>query len=147
MAAGKDYNFTFTWGAGVRPAFGGSNTAKHNTSLNSKNNKSVSNANLKGLASLGMAIRVTQQFNETLGSYTENRLRQRKIQVGMQFGKYAIGMMLDPVLGTAYAVTDLGYRTLSFGIQMQKKNRKADYYKRLSGNNTNSGSRYRGSYS
>jgi len=33
-----------------------------------------------------------------------------------------------------------------YGIKTQKANRQADYYKRLSGNNTYSNSRYRGEF-
>jgi hypothetical protein len=146
--AGRDYNINVRWfGQGSRQAFGGGNLAKMNNGLNTENNKNITTANLKGYASLGMAIKVTQQINESLGSYTENRLRQRKMQVGIRFGKYAIGMMLNPALGALYAGVDLGYKTLNYQIQIGKQNREADYYKRLSGNNTNSGSRYRGSYS
>ena len=146
--AGRDYNINVIWrGEGSKQAFGGGNLAKMNTGLNTESNKAITNVNLKGFAALGMAIRATQQGNELLGSYTENRLRQRKIQTGIQFGKYAIGIMLNPALGAVYATADLAYRAANYQIGLGKKNREADYYKRLSGNNASSGSRYRGSYS
>jgi len=40
----------------------------------------------------------------------------------------------------------LAYRGLQYNIRVQKQTREARYYRRLSGNTTNSGSRYVGDY-
>jgi hypothetical protein len=64
----------------------------------------------------------------------------------MTFAKYGIGMAINPVAGIIYAGSDMAYRSVMYGIKIQKTNRQADYFQRLSGNNANSGSRYRGDY-
>lgn len=95
-----------------------------------------------------MAFRATQMGTEIFGAYTENRLVQRRMRAGLTFAKYAVGFAtVGPVLGSVYMATDLTYRSLMYNIGIQKKSREADYYKRLSGNNASSGSRYRGNYS
>lgn len=141
---GKDYNIHVNWrGQGSKQAYGGGNIAKMSRGQQAKH-KELGVGNLKGFASLGLAIRMGQMANETFGAYTENRLQQRKYQKGMTFVKYGIGIALNPALGAVYMAQDLGYRTLQYNIGIQKQNREANYYKRLSGNNSNSGSRYRG---
>jgi len=141
--AGRDYNIHVNWrGEGSKQAFGGGNISKMNRGQ--QNKKELTIGNLKGFAGLGLAIRGMQMGNETFGAYTNNRLRQRKIQRGITFAKYGIGLALNPALGAIYMASDLGYRTLQYNIGIQKQNREADYYKRLSGNNSNSGSRYTG---
>jgi hypothetical protein len=141
---GKNYTINVKWwgSKGSRQAFGGGNIAKMNNSANQHKETTV--INLKGFAGLGLLIRGSQMTNETFGAYTENKLRQRKMQKGITFAKYGIGLALNPALGTLYMASDLGYRSLQYNIGIQKQNREADYYKRLSGNNANSGSRYRG---
>ena len=64
----------------------------------------------------------------------------------MTFAKYGIGLAINPVAGGIYMASDLAYRGVMYGVKIQKENREADYYKRLSGNNAFSGSRYRGDY-
>jgi hypothetical protein len=141
--AGRDYNIHVNWrGQGSKQAFGGGNLTKMNRGKG--NNKEVTTGNLKGFAGLGLAFRGIQMANETFGAYTENRLRQREIQKGLTYAKYATGIALNPALGAVYMATDLSYRTLQYNIGIQKQSREADYYKRLSGNNASSGSRYRG---
>ena len=145
---GRDYNIHITWrGQGSKQAFGGSNlaTSKRGTS---RNTEGLSTKNLQGFVGIGMVFKTGQMSNEIVGAYTENRLGQRKFSVGMTMAKYVTaGVVLNPVLGGIYAVTDLSYRIAMYQIDVQKKSREADYYKRLSGNNSASGSRYRGSYS
>lgn len=142
--AGTDYNIHINWrGTGSKQAFGGGNLAKMNRGTQ-QNNKEITIGNLKGFASLAMAFRGAQMSNETFGAYTENRLFQRKMQKGLTYAKYATGIALNPALGAVYMASDIGYRTLQYNVGIQKQNREADYYRRLSGNNSNSGSRYRG---
>ncbi|NOQ50268.1 MAG: hypothetical protein GQ557_01210 [Mycoplasmataceae bacterium] len=140
--AGRDYNIHINWrGTGSKQAFGGGNLAKMNRGT-TQNNKELTAGNLKGFASLGMAFRVAQMGTEIQGSFTENRLRQRKQRVALTFAKYATGIAINPLLGGVYAGTDLMYRSLQYNIKVQKQNREADYYRRLSGNNSFSNSRY-----
>lgn len=112
---------------------------------NQDNGNSIRNGNLKKIFSVGFGFNTLQKGNEIVGAYTENRLRQR-VNVGMTFAKYGIGTMVSPALGAVYAVSDLSYRGIMYGIRQQKSNREADYYKRLSGNNSFSGKRYSGDY-
>ena len=140
---GKNYNINIRFrGQGTKQAFGGGNLSKMNNGADV--HKETTAMNLKSFAALGLALRGVQMSNETFGAYTENKLRQRKIQKGITFAKYGVGLALNPALGGLYMASDLGYRTLQYNIGIQKQNREANYYKRLSGNNANSGSRYRG---
>jgi hypothetical protein len=139
-------------GGNARGAFNGGNIMKSNSSLNSgmyhnqSNGADITNSNLKKIFNLGLAFNTLQKGNEILGAYTENRLRQRRIDVGTTFVKYGIGIAINPLAGSIYAGSDLAYRSLQYGIKVQKKNREAEYYRRLSGNSAYSGSRYGGEY-
>lgn len=139
-------------GGNRRGAFNGGNLYKSKTSLNSgmysnqDTGGNISNDNLKKVFNLGLAFNTFQKGNEVLGAYTENRLRQRKIGVVSTFTKYAIGVAVNPLAGAVYGASDLIYRNIMYGIRVQKENREADYYKRLSGNNAYSGRRYRGDF-
>ena len=140
----QDFNINVNLsGASSKPSAGGFNTKMTNKGFRAKG-KTV--GSLKGLASAGLAFRTTQMGNEVFGAYTENRLQQRKNQVAITGAKYAYGIAMNPALGLTYMATDLAYRGVQYNIGIQKQNREANYYKSLSGNNTNSGSRYRGDY-
>lgn len=150
----RDYSIHISVGEGGnrRGAYGGGNVYRTKSTLNSKANKTsedgsiITNSNLVKVATIGLAFNKAQQTNEIVGAYTENRLRQRKINTGMTFAKYGIGIAVNPTAGSIYALGDLAYRGIMYQIDVQKQNREANYYRRLSGNNANSGSRYRGEY-
>lgn len=149
----RDYNINISVGGGDRRgAFGGGNLYKNKNTLNSSmyanqpTGESVSSINLGKVVNLGLAFNTMQKGNEILGAYTENRLRQRQVNTAMTFAKYGIGLAINPVAGGIYAGSDLMYRGFMYNIEVQKKNRQSIYFKRLSGNNANSGSRYRGDY-
>ena len=149
----RDYNINISVGGGDRRgAFGGGNIYKNKNTLNSgmygnqETGNQATEFNLRRVVNLGLAFNTMQKGNEIVGAYTENRLRQRQINTAMTFAKYGIGLAVNPVAGAVYAGSDLAYRGIMYGIDVQKKNREANYYKRLSGNNANSGSRYRGDY-
>lgn len=93
-----------------------------------------------------MIFNKTQQANELVGAYTENRFRQKKFGVLMTFAKYGVGVAINPVAGAVYGVGDIAYRGIGYAIDIQKKNKEARYYRAMSGNNANSGRRYRGDY-
>ena len=148
----RDYNINISVkGGNSRGAFNSGNVAKTKSTLNSNtrsnNGEEISSSNLKGILTIGLAFNKAQQVNELVGAYTGNRLRQRKINTTMTMAKYAIGLSINPAVGAVYAVGDMAYRNISYGIQVQKKSREADYFRRISGNNANSGRRYRGDYS
>ena len=149
----RDYNINISVGGGNRRgAFSGGNVFKSRNTLNSggynnqESGEDISTANLKKVINLGLVFNTLQKANEAVGAYTENRLRQRQMNVLMTSAKYGIGIAINPVAGVVYAGSDLAYRGIMYNIRNQKKNREADYYKRLSGNNSFSGTRYRGDY-
>jgi hypothetical protein len=147
----RDYNINISVGGGDRRgAFTGGNVYKTKSTLNSRGTSDRgdihSKSNLSRVFSIGLLFNVAQKTNEILGSYTENRLRQKRINASMTGAKYAIGLAINPAVGLAYAVGDLGYRGTMYAIKIQKENREATYYRGLSGNNSFSGSRYRGDY-
>lgn len=138
-------------GGDRRGAFGGGTVFRSKNSLNSgmykgKDPSDIAGINLKKVLNIGLAFNTAQKANEAVGAFTENRLQQRRINTAMTFGKYAIGIAINPLAGGIYMASDLGYRSLMYAIDIQKKNREADYYRRLSGNNSFSGRRYRGDY-
>lgn len=145
-----NYNINMSINGGdQRGAFGGGNLVKDRRTLNSsmyKNDEGglISGSNLKRLFNVGLAFNTAQKLNELAGAYTEDRLRQRRVDVGMTFTKYGIGLAIDPRAGGIYMVSDLGYRAAQYNIKIQKGTREANYYRRLSGNNSFSGSRYAG---
>ncbi len=147
----RDYNINISVNGGNRRgAFSGGNLVKDKGTLDSSmyrnqdNGSSITRGNLKKIFSVGFAFNTVQKGNEAFGAYTENRLRQRRIDTGMTFAKYGIGLAVNPIAGAIYAGSDLAYRGLMYGIKVQKQNREADYYRRLSGNNSYSNSRYGG---
>ena len=113
----------------------------------SEDGDSISKKNLSGVVNIGLVLNLSQKGNELLGAYTEDRLRQRKIETAMTGVKYAIGLAINPIVGGIYVAGDLAYRGIQYNVKLQKWNREANYYNRLSGNTANSGSRYRGGYS
>jgi len=150
----RDYNINISvQGGNRRGAFGGGNLVKTKSTLNSFNKpmssggEDVSSYNLSRLFSVGLIFNKSQQFNELAGAFTGNKRLQRQINTGMTFAKYGIGLAINPVVGATYAIGDMAYRGISYGVMVQKKNREAEYYRSLSGNNANSGRRYRGDYS
>ena len=149
----RDYNINISVGGGNRRgAFSGGNVSKTRTTLNSgkyRNQSSgdtISSGNLRKVLTLGLAFNTAQKANEIVGAYTENRLRQRQVDTAMTFAKYGIGIAVNAPAGLVYAGSDLAYRGIMYGIKVRKQNRQADYFRRLSGNNSFSGSRYRGDY-
>lgn len=150
----RDWNINISVGGGNRRgAFNGGNVFRTRQTLDSamyrrqQNGSNIGKFNLKKVVNLGLAFNTFQKGNEIVGAHTEDRLRQRKVDVGMRYAKYAIGISIKPVTGGIYAISDMAYRAIMYSVELQKKNREANYYKRLSGNNSFSGSRYRGDYS
>ena len=148
----RDHNIYVNAGTGdARGAFGGGRMYVNNTTLSRQSGgmedtRAITQSNVRNVLNVGLAFNSFQKLNETIGAYTNNRLRQRKVDVGMTFAKYGIGLAINPFAGGVYAVSDLAYRGLQYNIRVQKQTREARYYRRLSGNTTNSGSRYVGDY-
>ena len=148
----RDNNIYVTASGGdARGAYAGGRMYTNKTTLSRQSGgrddvQSVTQSNLRNILTVGLGFNVAQKLNETVGAYTNNRLRQRKIDMGMTFAKYGIGLAINPLAGATYLATDMAYRGIQYGIRIQKSNREANYYQRLSGNVVNSGSRYMGDY-
>lgn len=149
----RDYNINISVGGGDRRgAFGGGNVFRTRNTLNSgmyrqqNTGQEIGQINLKRVLNVGLAFNTMQKGNEVVGAISENRLRQRRVNMKMTFAKYAIGVGVNAPAGLIYAGSDLGYRAIMYGISKRKENREADYYRRLSGNSSHSGRRYGGDY-
>jgi len=147
----RDYNINIAIGGGNRRgAFSGGNVSKTKTTLNtqqsSENGDAITSTNMSRIFTIGLAFNTAQKGNELLGAYTENRRFQTRVDFGLRMAKYGIGIALNPVAGGVYAIGDIAYRGAMFSIKIQKQNRQADFNRRLSGNSSFSGTRYRGEY-
>jgi hypothetical protein len=134
-----------------RGAFGGGRMYVNKTTLSRVSGgkddaNNITTSNLRNVFTIGLAFNIGQKLNEAVGAYTNDRLRQRRVNTGMTFAKYAIGLSINPAIGGAYLIGDMTYRATMYGIDLNKRNREAMYNERLSGINANSGSRYRGDY-
>lgn len=151
MAVNYNVNVSVT-GGNRRGAFDGGNLYKDAGTLNSgmynnqSNGMQIGEFNLKTVVNLGLAFNTLQKANEISGAWTQNRLRQRRIETAMTFAKYGIGIAINPIAGGVYMASDLGYRAIMYGIKKEREAVKADYAQRLSGNAAYAGSRYRGDY-
>lgn len=113
--------------------------------IRGKLGENVQKINFKSMAKIGLGIRLARMNNEAVGSYTENRLRQRRVNQSFQMLSYAVGISKFKLFGLAYAGGDLGYRVSMSLIDQQKKNREANMLRDMSGISARSGSRYSGS--
>lgn len=104
----------------------------------------ISKHNFKSIAKVGLALRMSGMANELVGSFTGNRLNQRRFNAMKQGVQYAIGIAKFGPFGLAYAAGDLGYRSAMYQIDTSKRNREARNLSRLSGNNAFSNRRYGG---
>lgn len=109
-----------------------------------KNGENVQNVNFKSIAKLGLAIRQTRMANEAVGAFTNNRIRQRRVQKNMTFFQYGVGITKFGVFGAAYALGDLGYRGAMHAIDIDKRNQQARIIRDISGISARSNSRISG---
>ena len=106
-----------------------------------KNSENIHKVNFKSIAKLGLGIRHVRMANEMVGAYTGDRLAQRKVETGITFLQYGVGIAQFGAFGIAYAAGDLAYRTANFEIKRRRENRLSNYLKDLSGNNARNQSR------
>ena len=138
-------------GGGTRNAYGYGRMVVNKTTLNNvsggkSDSNDITSSNLRNVFTVGLGFNLWQKGNEVVGAYTNDKLRQRRVEQKMTYAKYGLGIIFKPGVGAVYAVGDMAYRGAQYSIGLQKKNREAQYYERLSGINSNSGSRYRGDY-
>lgn len=139
-----DLKITIRDGRGLetgQPTNGADNRIYH---PRGKVGENVAKYNFKSIAKLGLLIRQSRMANEIIGSYTNNKLGQRRFKTGMLMGQYAIGIAKFGVFGLAYATGDMGYRVAMHEIDIQKKNREARHMREISGISIKSMSRYNG---
>jgi hypothetical protein len=125
------------------------NTRHDGRALNKGGMRGVTSRNImdtgfKKVAQLGVAIRGLKMANETVGSYTNNRVRQKRTQRNMTFATYAIGLKVAGPIGIAYAASDMAYRGLMYNIDIQRRNDEARMTRDLMGVSVRSHSRNSG---
>lgn len=108
------------------------------------NYRNIHDVNFTSVAKLGLAIRQVKMGNEVVGSYTNNRLRQRKGEAALTFAQYGVGLAVAGPIGIAYAAGDIGYRALNNSIKINVENNKARLKREISGIATREMSRSRG---
>lgn len=106
--------------------------------------KNIMDTGFKKVAQLGVGIRTARMANELVGSYTNNRVRQKKTQKHMTMATYAIGIKVAGPIGIAYAAADLSYRGLMHQINIGKQNDEARMRRNLMGISVRDQSRNRG---
>lgn len=105
------------------------------------NYRGIHQINFTSVAKLGLAIRQIRMGNEIVGSYTGDKLTQRRVQTGLTFAQYGVGIKVAGAIGVAYAAGDLAYRSLNYEIQRSRNNQIASYTRELSGNSARNHSR------
>ena len=106
--------------------------------------KNIMDTGFKKVAQLGVGIRTARMANELVGSYTNNRIRQKRTQRNMTMATYAIGIKVAGPIGIAYAAGDLAYRGLMHQIDIGKQNDEARMRRELMGISVRDQSRRRG---
>lgn len=109
-----------------------------------KNSENIHNVNFKSIAKLGLGIRQVRMANELVGSYTGDRLTQRKVTTGITMAQYGIGIAQFGAVGAIYAAGDVAFRALNNANKMSLDNQMASYIRDLSGNNARNQSRSSG---
>lgn len=108
------------------------------------NYRGIHNINFTSVAKLGLALRQVRMGNEMVGSYTGDKLTQRRVQTGLTFAQYGVGLAVAGPIGVVYAAGDLAYRSMNYEIQRSKRNQIASYTRELSGNSARNHSRTSG---
>ena len=106
-----------------------------------KLSENIHKVNFKSVAKLGLGIRQVRMTNELVGSYTGDRLTQRRVQTALTFGQYGVGLAVAGPIGAIYAAGDLAYRGLNFQITRSREDKLASILKEYSGNNARNQSR------
>ena len=106
--------------------------------------KNIMDHSFKKVAQLGVAIRGVRMANEIVGSYTNNRVRQKRTQRNLTFATYAVGIKVAGPIGLAYAASDMAYRGLMHAIDVGKQSDKARMTRELMGINVRENTRSRG---
>lgn len=105
------------------------------------NYRSIHKINFTSVAKLGLGLRQIRMGNEAVGAYTGDKLTQRRVQTGLTFAQYGVGLAVAGPIGVAYAAGDLAYRSLNYEIQRSRNNQMAAYTRELSGNSARNHSR------
>lgn len=103
------------------------------TKKKGKNSENIHKTNFKSYAKLGLALRQVKLANEVVGSYTNNRLRQRNLDVAYTFTQYGVGLVVAGPIGVVYAGGDLAYRGMNYAIKLDRHNKEARMIRDISG--------------
>ena len=106
--------------------------------------RNIMDSGFKKVAQLGVGLRAARMANEMVGSYTNNRIRQKRTQRNMTMATYAIGIKVAGPIGIAYAASDMAYRMAMHNIDIGKQNDEARMRRELMGINVRDQSRRRG---
>lgn len=108
------------------------------------NYRSIHQINFTSVAKLGLGLRQTRMANESVGSYTGDKLTQRKVEQALTVSQYGVGLAVAGPIGVAYAAGDIAYRSLNYSIKVSRENQISTFIKNLSGNNARNNSRSSG---
>ena len=112
--------------------------------IRGKNGQQIMQYSFRSVVAFGIGIRLARQGNEVIGAYTGRRMRQQRMQNGMNLGIMAAGAVKFGALGMIYAAGNLGYQGLLHHIGIQNENIKSERALRRSGNVSHEGSRQSG---
>ncbi len=112
--------------------------------IRGKLGENLTKYNFKSIAVVGLIIRQARMGNELIGAYSGDRLRQQRVQTGMQYALWGIGVAKFGIFGLAYVAGDAGYRIAMDQINIMKQNREARHKRDISGTAVNSESRHSG---
>ena len=103
--------------------------------------RNIMDHGFKKVAQLGVGLRGVRMANEVVGSYTNNRVRQKRTQRNVTLATYAVGIKVAGPIGLAYAASDMAYRGLMHAIDVGKQNDESRMRRELMGISVRSNSR------
>ncbi len=136
---GASYDFNINVGDQTNQTNDG--RASRKGQIRNKNGEAIMKYNFKSIAKAGLALRWGRMGNEMVGAYTGRRLRQQRVQTGLTFASYGIGMAVAGPFGAMYTAADIGYRNFNHQVNMLNRNAEAEIISEITGNNTRRGSR------
>lgn len=94
---------------------------------------------LNGRKALAVGLATGMKINQYVGELTENRVTQRRVQVGLTFAGMAGLTVANPILGFVAIGSYVANAGINYGIRNYKENLSASYLRQLSGGTVNTG--------
>lgn len=88
---------------------------------------------------LAVSLATAHKINSYVGELTENRISQRRTQVGLTFAGLGLLAVQNPVLGGIALAGYVGNAAINYQIRIFKENLSADYMRQLSGGTVRTG--------